>query len=377
MSTPPTNDTAARGFLAWWLDELAAVVPSPGPRRGTDRRAVLLFYRDGLVRVLERQRSGLVELASFLLEEPQRGETALPVLRGREPPAAVLARLRRRRGLILRFDPAHALLVRDLLPAGAEAELREILAHRLDVLTPWSADQAVFDVEVSRVREDGRLEVTVAVAPRARVEQLRSRLDELGIAIERVDVGELDDQPVPRFDLLAGERGPRRPTVLLALIGVLAAAALAGLVVAGSEIHARSVVLAERERVANALAERLADLPALRTRLEALRTEVGLVAERLRTTPSALAVLEELSRALPDEVFLSELQLARDRLSVTGYGPSAAPLVPLLEDLPSLEDVRFNAPSTRAAAPGFEGARREVERFALVARVTGSRGASR
>ncbi|MCS6778681.1 MAG: PilN domain-containing protein [Geminicoccaceae bacterium] len=371
------SDSPARGFFRWWMDELAAVLPSPGFRRAPDRRAVLLFYRDGLVRVLEQRRSGPVERDAFVLGAPQQREAALPAPRGRGSPADALARLRRRRGLVLRLAPAHALLVRDLLPAGAEAELREIVAHRLDVLTPWSAEQALFDVEISRFREDGRLEVTVAAAPRARVEQLRAQLEDLGIEIERVDVGELDDRPIPRFDLLAAERGARPPTAVFVLVGILAAAALAALVVAGSEIHARSVVLAERERVAKALAERLADLPALRSRLETLRTEVAAVAERLRTTPSALAVLEQLSGALPDDVFLSELQLARDRLSIVGYGPSAAPLVPLLEDLSSLEDVRFNAPSTRAAAPGIDGTRREVERFALVAKVSGSRGGAR
>ncbi len=363
------------GFLAWWLDELRALLPARPARRRAAPRGPLLFYRDGVVRVLEARRGGVAETGSFLLERPRAAADRLPARIDRLAPTALIDRLRRHRRLVLRFAPEHGLLGRDLLPAGALAQLHDIVGHRLDSLTPWTAEQAWFDVEVTARRPDGRIEVAVAALQRELVQRVRERLAELGLEVGRVDLGDADGPLRPRFDLGEADRPERGSLVRLLVAGGVGALLLAGAALAGSEIHARSVVLADRARAAAALEDRLSDLPGLRERLEALRAEAGLLAGRLRATPSALAVLEELSRILPDDVFLSELTLERDRLLIGGFAASASPLVPLLEALPSLEDVRFHAPSSKAALAGADGERREVERFALAARVIGRRGA--
>lgn len=361
------------GFLAWWLDELRALSPRRPTRRSARRHPAVLFYRDGLVRVLEARRTGLEEVGSFLLEAPRGAAGRLPAPIDRLAPGALLARLRRRRGLLLRLADEHGFVARDLLPPGAEPDLRAIVEHRLDTLTPWTAERACFDVEISGRRADGRLEVTVAAVPRAFLERVRERLAELGIEVAAVDLGEADAPPVARFDLVGEAERSAGSVLRIAGAVLLGAVVLAGAALAGSEIHARGVVLAERERAAAVLEARLADLGELRERLEALRREAGLLAGRLATAPSALALLEELSRSLPDEAFLSDLDLVGDRLRISGYAPDAAPLVPLLEALGALEDVRFQAPSARTSVE-VGGGRREVERFVLAARVVGLRG---
>ncbi len=362
------------GFFAWWLDELKDLLPRRAARRSVRRHPAVLFYRDGVVRVLEARRTGLEEIGSFVLEAPRWAAGRLPAPIDRIAHTALLARLRRRKKLLLRLAGEHGLLARDLLPAGAEPDLRAIVEHRLDTLTPWTAERACFDVEISDRRADGRLEVTVAAVPRAFLERVRERLAELGIEVEAVDLGEADAPPVARFDL--ADKAERDAGSALRVAGavLLGALVLAGAALAGSEIHARGVVLAERERAAAVLEARLADLAELRERLEALRREAGLLAGRFAAAPSALALLEELSRSLPDEAFLSDLELVGDRLRIAGYAPDAAPLVPLLEDLGALEDVRFQAPSARTVLEEA-GGRREVERFVLAARVVGLRGA--
>lgn len=372
LAGPPTS--REEGFLAWWLDELRALLPRRAVRRSARRYPAVLFYRDGVVRVLEARRTGLEEIGSFVLEAPRGAAGRLPAPIDRIAPAALLARLRRRKNLLLRLAGEHGLLARDLLPAGAEPDLRAIVEHRLDTLTPWTAERACFDVEISDRRADGRLEVTVAAVPRAFLERVRERLAELGIEVEAVDLGEADAPPVARFDLAHKAARNAGSVLRVAGAGLLGALVLAGAALAGSEIHARGVVLAERERTAAVLEGRLADLAELRDRLEALRREAGLLAGRFAAAPSALALLEELSRSLPDEAFLSDLELVGDRLRIAGYAPDTAPLVPLLEDLGALEDVRFQAPSARAVLEEA-GGRREVERFVLAARVVGLRGA--
>jgi general secretion pathway protein L len=369
--TGAVETARGEGFLAWWLEELRALAPARRVRRPGPRRSTVLFWEDGVVRVFEARRAGVAEIGSFLLEPARKGARRLPARLDQLAPAALSAELRGRRRLLLRLSTAHGLLARDLLPAEAEPELRAIVANRLDTLTPWTAERAAFDVEINRRRPDGRLEVTVAAVPRALLERIRERLLELGIEVEGVDLGAADDPPVARFDL-TGETARSSGSLLrLAAFALVGSLVLLGAALAGSEIHARSVVLGDRERAAALLEARLADLGELRERLLALRREAVLVAQRLAAAPSALGVLEALSRALPDDAFLSELELSGDRLRIAGFATNAAPLVPLLEELPALEDVRFQAPSSKTILEDPEFGRREVERFVLAARVVG------
>jgi general secretion pathway protein L len=362
------------GFLAWWLEELRALAPARRVRRPGRRRSTVLFWEDGVVRVFEARRAGVAEIGSFLLEPPRKGAGRLPARLDELAPTTLSAALRGRRGILLRLSTAHGLVVRDLLPAEAEPELRAIVANRLDTLTPWTAERAAFDVEINDRRPDGRLEVTVAAVPRALLERIRERLLELGIEAERVDLGAADDPPVARFDLTGETARSSGSLVRLAAFALVGSLVLLGAALAGSEIHARSVVLGDRERAAVLLEARLADLDELRERLFALRREAVLVAQRLAAAPSVLSLLETLSRALPDDAFLSELELSGDRLRIAGFATNAAPLVPLLEELPALEDVRFQAPSSKTILEDPEFGRREVERFVLAARVVGLRG---
>ena len=55
--------------------------------------------------------------------------------------------------------------------------------------------------------------------------------------------------------------------------------------------------------------QRLADVPELRARIDAMRVEANFLAEGGRSRPSPLLVLEALSSLLPDSVWLSEIAL--------------------------------------------------------------------
>ena len=65
-----------------------------------------------------------------------------------------------------------ALTCTDLLPAAAEGDLARIMGHKLDLLTPWSAEQGYAAQKVLGRRRDGMLEVLVAAASRPRLDEL-------------------------------------------------------------------------------------------------------------------------------------------------------------------------------------------------------------
>jgi general secretion pathway protein L len=74
--------------------------------------------------------------------------------------------------------------------------------------------------------------------------------------------------------------------------------------------------------------------------------------------PRAAAILAALSEALPDQAWLTALEIDGEGVEITGYADDAAALPPALDAAPAFGAPRFLTPTTRDAA----GAR---ERFAL------------
>jgi hypothetical protein len=114
---------------------------------------------------------------------------------------------------------------------------------------------------------------------------------------------------------------------------------------------------------------RLADLPELRARIDAMQEEASFLVNDRRSRPSPLIVLEVLSRLLPDTVWLTDIQLENRELVITGMAEDASALIPLVEGAPEFERARFQLPSTRVRVRTPDDGEREVERFALSALV--------
>ncbi len=379
--SPPA---ASGGFLRWWLDELGAAMPrrragaaAPG------RRGFLLRPRGGepeVVEVLRRDRRGPRPLGALalppalpaVLGDATAAAHAEPVL---PPEGRRLADLLRRRNagrdpVVLLVGEGRSLLCVDVLPAGAEADLDRIMPHRVELLTPWPPGRVLAGYRVLRRRPDGDVEVLLAAAPRAAVEPTLARLAAYGIAVDAVDVAGEGGAPAG-LDLLGrrdrGRRGPGVPAKLLAVLLVAALLAAGGL--AGRELWQLRGELEAKRQFAAALDGRLADLPQLRARIDALRQQAGFVAERQREAPSPLVVLEVLSRILPDSVWLESVALEGRELTLSGYAEDAAEVVPTVESSAHFSGVEFRAPSTRVSVPGQGGGNREVERFSLGATV--------
>ena len=65
---------------------------------------------------------------------------------------------------VLVLGEEDALTYLDVLPGSAEGDLGRIMAHKLDLLTPWSAEQGYAAQKVIGRRRDGMLEVLLAAA---------------------------------------------------------------------------------------------------------------------------------------------------------------------------------------------------------------------
>ncbi len=271
--------------LGWWVAELQGLLPRRAVRRAGRSLAVILLDEGDLVRAAVWRRGRVAPIGSF--------DPSLVALRGPESDP-VLQRIRRSRlPVVLRLPARSGLLCSDTLPASAEPELDQIMLHKIDVLTPWTAEQVYAAPSLERRRGDGSIAVRLAVVPRDVVDAACARLEALGVTVASVDLAGEAPWSAPEIDLLGGDApGSRANRLGAALLLAFVIAASVGAAFAWSEIHARSATLADRRAFAAALEQRLADMPTLRQDIDRMRKAESFVAREIKGQSSAMVVLE-------------------------------------------------------------------------------------
>jgi general secretion pathway protein L len=251
---------------------------------------------------------------------------------------------------VLRFPPAAGLQRRVLLPRAAEQDLPRVLEFEMDRLTPFTADRVLYGFRRLGTVEGGRrIEIELAVVPQRAVQTALDRLQGYGLTPRRVELaGPTTD--VPPLEVRGRREGTQRSTARrglafgLGLYALAAAAALAWLGWAYLQERAEAARLATRIEAAQASNT---ELGALRRELAVLAAVNQRIEQEHRQRPSAAVLLEVLSRLLPDEVWLTELDLDDRTVRIGGFAEDPAALIPLLTSSPHLTDIGFAAPSVR------------------------------
>jgi len=346
------------GFLAWWRDELRGLLPE---------RARRLFSRDEPSLVLAQLDSG------FQVFEEAAGRGRPTAVRGgavvpREEALMVLAGLAasaKGANVAIRL-PLNLCFTRNVeLPGAARKDLRQILNFDLERATPFKL-RDVYTAHLVDGEADtrGKLQVRQFVAKREVVDPLIARLKEAGLDVAFVDCW--SDQPglgLPINFLEASTPADSGAGRLVTLPRVLA-----GLVL----LLTVSALLLALSRYENALGEVQALTAQTRTQAAAVRLVVersdAAVADlgrlqqlKLKHIP-AIEVLEEISRLLPDTVWLSDFRMEGETLDISGLAKSGAALPPLFERSAIFADASLTAPLTLDP-------REDKERFSLRVRI--------
>jgi general secretion pathway protein L len=251
-----------------------------------------------------------------------------------------------------------------VLPAAAAADPRRVVGYELDRQTPFKPEQVYYDVRVSAdAAPAGQVALDLYAAPRAEIDPLLERFNAIGAHPDAVDVQGADGG-LAGIDLLPPERRPRRidrrrrANFMLGLACVL----LAVLVL--------SQWLANRRAALAAMQEEVQAMRARATQSEQLRAQLGgalaaskFLVRRKSENPSALEVLDDLTRRLPDSAWLDILTLDDSGgLDIKGEAAKAAGLVDTLSSSGLLQEPKLQGVIRPDPATG-------KERFELVARV--------
>jgi general secretion pathway protein L len=342
-------------FWRWWTGELANLVPERISMLGGGARAPMLALEDDAVRLIEPRGTMAGEESSAVLsglDEPRR----------RVVVRALLERAGETRGrarLVLGRD--EALVRRVSFPAATEENLAQVLAFEMDRLTPFKAEDVYFDYRViSRDPANGQVLVQIAVARRDLVDERLARLRGLGVSVQGVAVRDDVGHPAAPLDLMPSEqRGERESSRERAIQWLLLAAVAALFVVAllfpvwqkRETVIALLPLLAKDRQAAEAT-------DAISRELEKQVGDFNFLLAKKHGTYPVLAYMEEISRLLPDNTWLSLMDVKTSgktrEISIAGETASASKLIEILEQSTLLQNAALRGSVTRGSQPGLE-----------------------
>lgn len=342
-----THITSAGAFFRWWRGELFGLLSPAWRDRLRPGRATLVVSDGEGWKTYRLLRGALVE------------DRAAPT--GRAPGALQQANV----WLLLTREEV---LVRDAaLPLAAEEALDEALGFELDLLTPLSGEQAYFGHDViARNVVEKQLIIRLGVARRDVVDRRVMALRRLGARVLGVGVLEEYSGESRSLNLLpASERDKPRMSsevaatrALAAVAAVLAIAALIYPLWLKREAFIALQPRVDKARSAAEVSNRLAG------QIEALAKEHNFLLSKRLAQPSMAVLVEELSRQLPDNTWVQQLDVKPGpktrEVQLAGETGSSSALVEVLERSGHFANATFKSPLTKGVTPN-------TERFLLAA----------
>lgn len=362
--------SGATDFGRWWAAELGALVPS-GTRTAVQRRrmrAVVAFADDAATVWQPYARGGEIGM-DRVARVPLADEAAAAVA----GPGAIeaLGRATGSTAVVVALAPQHVLRRTLALPEAIEENLRQAIGYDLDRHTPFRPDDLYFDAVVAgRDAAHGQLRVDLAAARRAIVDKALATVEGWGATVVAVVPDAPETAATSRLNLLPEERrqargGPRWGFwIPLAVVGFAAAVAIALPVWQKREQAIALLRQADEARGQAAVSENL------RRELDGLVATYNFALERKFAFPPAVQVVDEVTKLLPDDTWLTQLEVksaARSKepqreLLVRGESGNAGRLITLFEESKVFTQAAPRSPTTKIQpGPG--------EIFDLVAQV--------
>ncbi|MEO8459127.1 MAG: PilN domain-containing protein [Dokdonella sp.] len=344
--------TPLPGFFSWWGRELLRCLPVRWRDALSDPGETLLLERDAEALTLWRQRGdanpqefGRISRALSLDDQI----AAYEKLRGRidDPNVRTVYALRGDRTLRRNLT----------LPTAAEQNLRQVLGFEMDRQTPFKADQVYFDSRVVSRDANGRnIHVELVLVPRAQLDTELGDLADKRFALDGVDIWHAQPGGMRRkINLLPVERRARRRNLRMPMLLGLAllAVVLLGLDMSQS-LSNRSIAVESMRAEVDRADTAARQVSTLKQSLTDSIAGANFLAERKRKTPVVIAVLDDITKRLPDDTFLERINLENQQVQMQGQSKEAAKLIALLAESPYLSNPNLQGPIQPDARTGKE-----------------------
>ncbi|MDH4109083.1 MAG: PilN domain-containing protein [Gammaproteobacteria bacterium] len=338
-------------FWCWWTAEIVAAMPS----------WLMQFLGSGESRLVVAQQNDRLSMTLVRPDERRKiadfdRDTVTDADLADVRSAVDAVRLACRR-IDLELPRGRVLQRKLRLPAGTEERLGQVLGFEMDRFTPFTRDQVYFDYRVSgRDAPSGTLSVDLTLTLRSYLDGLLKQLESCGIRPTAVRVAEKfarEAADSSRADLLPEAYRPDLRWRARALPLGLAAIALALLAatVALPVAH-RAETLSELEAQVRAIEPDALAAAELRDEIASVSGQAAFFQARRSETPTTLQMLDELTRVVPDDTWVSRLELPSGQVRLHGESESASSLIALMEASTMLRNARFASPVTKNPRTG-------------------------
>lgn len=348
-------------FFRWWAEGLGDLVPRPVKAALQHPDEPLIVEIDGMTCRLgfrTRENGGLAVQRTCSLADADSSDRSAAR-------AWVVRHRRRARRAILRLPHAHCLVRVISLPLAAEENLRQVLAFEMDRHTPYAASDVYFGFDVlERAEAPNRLFIRLIVSERGAIDDALRHAAALGLRPVLAEMPDTDSGQgvlhTVALDEAEGDAEARRRGFTPALLGALVL--MLGTAAVLLPLWQRHMALERIERLTRAAHAEAAKTAQARAQLATERKTAVFLAERRRATPLTIALIDELTRLVPDDAHLLSLQLDKGKLTIRGEAKSATKLIGVLAEARYFRNPAFSAPVQTNPQDG-------LERFTLEAEV--------
>jgi general secretion pathway protein L len=329
-----------REFFFWWLGQLAELLPR-WLRRGA------LSAADAMVISPAGALGRGVDAVAISL---RRNGKDTPV--GRFDPAAPgLAQLPRAPGgtTVLRLGAADVLAKTLTLPPAAQPNLRQVLTFEMDRETPFKSEEIYWNHRLETAdRQKDRLSVRLMLLPKETLAPLLEALDQVGIRPSRAEIADGPDAGscLP----FAGDGSRQYPTSGWLIRVAAVCCAILALAAVMTPFVRQEIALAALQREIAVGRDLAAQADSVRQEIDRLSGSAEFVERERDKAGQPLAVLAATTGVMPDDTYLTEIELRGRKLTLSGHSAAASRLIGALSAAGGFRNPGFAAPVTHIEA---------------------------
>jgi general secretion pathway protein L len=348
-----------RSLYGAWLRALSALL-TPQPAAMQFWR-ILLMRREQGFDIIENAGGKAVSLAT---SGPQRSGP-IPA----QAATALRAAAQSSAPIVLRLSAEEVVERTIQIPKGAADVIEPVLRNQMNRIVPWPQEETRFGYIVTE-NEPGapdQINVQVTATTQGVLEAALAEARALGARPSLVDYAPREEPRIGTVLLsLAPDPRLRMARRLNAGLAVILAVCLLSGGTGAYQLWQLENEKTELETRIATVRKRIAEAGNQNAGNAQAREAAAALIQRKAGEPPVVRLIDGLSRAIPDNAYLTELEIRGATARMTGRSDEATALIATIEAAPEYEDVGFAAPTTRDAEGGAES-------FTITARATGAR----
>lgn len=341
MTIEEAHKGRVRRAYSRWLRELSNFLT---PKRTAERswRTMLFHTTDGLE--IYTKSNGPISRLGILRIGATPDETAgiRRLLLGKvaQDPKQVL----------LRLSPADVVQRSIQVPKAAIDLMDSVVENKIETIVAWPHENTCYSYRVTGVSASSpdQINTDIVATTTKIVDTALESARAVGLSPCAVDFAPTPEAP-SLVELMRLEADPISKTAarLHAALGVLAVCSLAICGFGIYQLRDLQAQYGELDGKIAAVTSRVEEVKRLNDENAKFKEQRERLAKRKIDNPAVMALIEALSRSLPDTAYLDEFEIHDNEVRIVGKSADPTGLIGTLESTPEFEDVRFSAPTTR------------------------------